>query len=307
MPLDPQIEAALFGAADAPSFSLGVEEARAAEYEFIEMCGPLLPMAAVEDRRVPVDGAEIGVRLYTPAGAAPFSGLVFFHGGGWVAGDLDTMDRVCRNVAHGAGCVVASVDYRRAPEHRFPVAAEDCYAATAWVAANAGALGIDPARLAVGGDSAGGNLAAVISLMARDRGGPAIAFQLMIYPVTDCSFDTPSYHDCADGFGLTRAMMEWFWEQYVPAAAERPHPYASPLRAEHHRGLPPALVQVAGYDPLRDEGRAYADRLRAAGVATEFRCYDGLVHGYLQMVTIAAAASDATADAIAALRAALRR
>jgi acetyl esterase len=308
VPLDPQIEAALFGeeAADAPTFSLGVEEARAAEYDFIELCGPLVEMASVRDRRVAVDGGEIGVRIYTPPGTAPFGGFVFFHGGGWVAGDLETMDRVCRNFAAGADCVVASVDYRRAPEHRFPTAAEDCYAATRWVADHAGELGIDPARIAVGGDSAGGNLTAVTTLMARDRGGPALAFQLMIYPVTDGSLDTASYHECAEGYGLTRPMMEWFWEQYVPETDARSHPHASPLRAPSHAGLPPALVQIAGYDPLRDEGRAYAGRLRDAGVETSVACYDGLVHGYLQMATIADAAHAATDDAIAALRTALR-
>ena len=304
MPLDPEIEALLFGesADDGPAFSLGVEESRAAEYDFIELCGPEEPVASVVDRTVAVAGGEIGVRNYTPEGTGPFPCLVYFHGGGWVAGDLNTMDRPCRTFANGAGCVVVSVDYRCAPEHKFPTAADDSFAATRWVADNAAELGIDPARIAVGGDSAGGNLSAVVSQMARDNGGPAIAFQLIIYPVINHAFDTPSYRELADGYGLTLPMMEWFWQQYLADPADGAQPYASPIRADSLAGLPPAAVYVAGYDPLRDEGIAYADALRAAGGTVDARCFDGMVHGYLQMGAVSAGAREAVADTVAALR-----
>jgi acetyl esterase len=308
MPLDPEVQAliAADGAGDGPAFSLGVTESRAAEYDFIELCGPEEPVVSVVDHLVAVDGGEIGVRVYTPEGAGPFPCLVYFHGGGWVAGDLNTMDRPCRMFANGAGCVVASVDYRRAPEHRYPIAADDSFAATKWVAENAAELNVDPDRIAVGGDSAGGNLAAVVSQMARDAGGPPLAFQLLIYPVIDHRFDTVSYRELADGYALTLPMMVWFWEQYLADPADGAHPYASPIRATSLAGLPPAAVYVAAYDPLRDEGIAYADALTEAGVSAEIRCFDGLVHGYLQMGAVSAAARQAVADTVAALRAGLQ-
>jgi acetyl esterase len=246
--------------------------------------GPSEDVAAIAEHKVPVAGGTIGLRVYSPAGRPPFPGLVFFHGGGWVIGDLDTHDGLCRALANAAGWVVASVDYRLAPEHRYPTAAEDAYAATRWVAEHARALDIDPRRLAVGGDSAGGNLATVVALMARDRGGPALGFQWLIYPVVDHDLDTASYRENAEGYLLTRAAMRWFWSHYVPAVADRAQPHASPLRAPSLAGLPPALVQTAGYDPLRDEGEAYAHRLRAAGVPTILTRYPGMIHGFLRML-----------------------
>jgi len=306
MPLDPSIEALLNeGDGDGPSFSLGVEESRAAEYDFIELCGPEEPVASVADHRVPVDGGEITVRVYTPEGEGPFGGFVYFHGGGWVAGDINTMDRPCRTFANGGGCVVVSVEYRCAPEHRFPTAAEDCFAATRWVAEHAAELQIDAARLGVGGDSAGGNLGAVVSQMARDRGGPAIALQLLIYPVIDHDLTRPSYGEVGEGYGLTTPMMEWFWDQYDPDGTGRDSPYAAPIRAADLSGLPPAVVQVAYYDPLRDEGLAYAEALRAAGGKVDARVYDSLVHGWLQMGSFSEDAKQATADGAAAIRAGL--
>ena len=272
MPLDPNIEALLNEDDEGPSFSLGVEASRAAEYDFIELCGPEEPVASVVDHRVPVDGGEITVRVYTPDGGGPFPGFVYFHGGGWVAGDINTMDRPCRTFANGGGCVVVSVEYRCAPEHRFPTAAEDCYAATRWVAEHADELQIDPARIGVGGDSAGGNLAPSISQMARDRGGPAIALQLLIYPVIDHDLTRASYAEVGDGYGLTTPMMEWFWDQYDPDGTGRDSPYAAPIRARDLAGLPPAVVQVA---VLRSAPRR-GPRLRrgAAGRGREGRGAD---------------------------------
>jgi acetyl esterase len=243
---------------------------------------PVEPIYRVEDRHIPGVVREIPVRIYTPEGNPPMGVLVYFHGGGWVLGDLESHDRVCRALANSAGCVAVSVDYRLAPEHVFPAAAEDCYAATKWVAENAASLGADPARIAVGGDSAGGNLAAVVSMMSRDRGGPSLVFQLLFYPVTDSAMDTPSQKEFAsDGYVLSRADMEWFWNNYVDSSAEKTNPYASPLRAKNLAGLPPALVLTASHDPLRDEGEKFAQRLISSGVKVTCTRYEGVTHGFV--------------------------
>jgi acetyl esterase len=308
MPLDPQAQALLdqFAAAGRPPIAeLSPQEARETFRQMIALAGEPEPVARVEDRTVPGPAGPIPVRVYTPAGQPPLPALVYFHGGGWVIGDLDSHDPVCRALANGAGCVVVAVDYRLAPEHKYPAAAEDCYAATRFVAEQAAELGIDPARIAVGGDSAGGNLAAVVAQMARDRGGPPLVFQLLIYPVTDYSFDTVSYRDNAEGYLLTRDSMEWFWAHYLPDAAAGREPYASPLQAKDLRGLPPALVITAEYDPLRDEGEAYAERLRAAGVTATTRRYDGMIHGFFQLGGVLEQGKAAVAEAAAALRAEL--
>ena len=222
---------------------------------------PGAPMANVEDRAIPGPGGDIPVRIYQPTNATDHSLLVWYHGGGWVIGDLDGADVTCRELAARSGSVVVSVDYRLAPESRYPAAHEDCYAATVWAAEHAAELGADASKLAVGGDSAGGNLAAVVSLRARDEDGPAIGFQLLVYPVTDHDYGTDSYRDNADGYLLTRDGMVWFWDHYLGPDGDGSHPHASPLRAEDLSGLPPAHVITAEYDPLRDEGEAYAKRL----------------------------------------------
>jgi acetyl esterase len=244
-------------------------------------------MAKVEDRKIPGGdaGAEINVRIYTPKGGdGPFPIVVYFHGGGWVIGDLETHDHWCRSLASEVPAVLVAVDYRLAPETRFPAAAEDCYAAAKWSAANAKSLGADPARLAVAGDSAGGNLSAAVAQMARDRGGPAIAFQLLLCPVTEYGFDTASYRENAEGYLLTRNGMVWFWHQYLSDPAADGHdPRASPMRATNLAGLPAAHVVTAEYDPLRDEGEAYAARLRAAGVPVTSKRYDGQIHNFFTM------------------------
>jgi acetyl esterase len=262
-------------------------------------------VAHVEDRRVPVDGAEIPVRIYRPDGPMPLPVLIYFHGGGWVIGNIGTHDVLCRELANAAGCVVVSVDYRLAPEHRFPTAAEDCFAATRWVAAHAAGFGGDPGRVAVGGDSAGGNLSAVVAQLARDRGGPALAFQLLIYPATDAGCDTPSHRENAHGYLLDAEGLRWFYGHYLAGPADRDDPRCSPLRARDFRGLPPALVVTAEYDPLRDEGEAYADRLRAAGVPVTLTRYPGMIHGFFAMGSVLAAGKQAVDEAARALRAAL--
>ncbi|WP_152053316.1 alpha/beta hydrolase [Tautonia marina] len=250
----------------------------------------------------------IPIRLYWPHAEPDSSSLrpalVFSHGGGWILGDCDMVDGTCRSLANASECVVASVDYRLAPEHRFPTAAEDAYHAFRWVRAQADRLGIDPHRVAVGGDSAGGNLAIVSCLMARDRGEPAPAFQLLIYPVADSACNTPSYSECATGFGLTRNAMQYYWQQYLADPADGTHPYASPLRADL-TGLPPAFVLTAEYDPLRDEGEALAQRLTEAGVATRHRRFDGQIHGFFHLGHIMPQGKDAVAEAAQALRQAL--
>jgi acetyl esterase len=262
---------------------------------------PRESVASVSDRRVPVEGGAIALRLFTPRGAPSSPVLVYFHGGGWVTGDLDTHEGICRTLANAAGCLVASVDYRRAPEFAFPTAAEDAYAATRWVAAHAHDLGADAARLAVCGDSAGGNLAAAVALMARDRGGPRLRLQVLVYPVTDCDLDRPSYREHAEGYLLTRAAMRWYWDQYVPAPADRGQPYVSPLRAPTLAGLPPALVLTAEHDPLRDEGEAYARRLAEAGVPVTLTRYPGMVHTFFRLGHVLDAGRAAVAEVAGAL------
>jgi acetyl esterase len=242
-------------------------------------------MAEVVDRRIPGPGGALALRIYTPpAPAQPLPVVVYYHGGGWVLGDLDSHDNVCRQIAHKSGSVVVAVDYRLAPEHRFPAALDDAWTALAWVAGAAREIGADPTRIAVAGDSAGANLAAAVSLLARDRGMPYPVAQVLIYPALDLStLERDSIRDYGEGFFLSRARMEWFIAQYVPDADMRRNPLVSPLLAAHHRGLPPALVITAQFDPLRDEGEAYAALLRRSGVDARLQRYDGVIHGFVSM------------------------
>lgn len=257
-------------------------EARATMLAQTAALGRPEQVAKVENRSIPGPDADVPVRVYTPVGDAPFAGLVYFHGGGWVIGSVETHDNLCRSIANAAGCVVVSVEYRLAPEHKFPAAVDDAYAATCWVAEQADRLGIDRRRIAVGGDSAGGNLAAVVALMARDRSRPGLALQALLYPITDRDLNTPSYLKYADGYLLSRDGMAWFWNHYLPEGVSPDQPYISPLRAGDLHGLPPALVITAECDPLCDEGNAYARRLEEAGVPVTLSCYPGMIHGFVR-------------------------
>jgi acetyl esterase len=273
---------------------------------------PGAPVAAVDDRTIPGAVVAIPVRIYTPRSAAnpptgPLPVLVWFHGGGWVLGNLDGADHVCRELANTAGCIVVSVDYRLAPEHVFPAAADDAEAAYTWVRANAASFGGDPARVAVGGDSAGGNLAAVVSLRARDNGTPQPVFQLLVYPVTDHDFGRPSYVVNGDGYLLTTQSMRWFWDYYLPDVDQRKDPHASPLYATDLKRLPPALVITAEFDPLCDEGEAYAALLRQAGVPVTLTRYDGMIHGFFVQFPVIDKGRDAIRESAHALSSAFAR
>jgi acetyl esterase len=305
MPLDPQAQRVIeaMAALNLKPVELSTpEEAREGIRARTAGLGPVEDVATVTDHRVGVAGAEITVRTYSPGGPGPHPALVYYHGGGWVIGDLYTHDGLCRSLTNAARCVVASVDYRLAPEAKYPVAPRDSYAALQWVVANAGRLGIDPRLVAVGGDSAGGNLATVVALIARERGGPALVYQVLIYPVTDHAFDTPSYAENATGYVLTRDAMHWFWDHYLAHAAQGREPHASPLRAPSVAGLPPALVITAEYDPLRDEGEAYAARLRDAGVPVTLTRYPGMFHGFVRMTRILDQARTALDEIASALQ-----
>jgi acetyl esterase len=264
------------------------------------------PVAEVRELSAPgPGGAAVPVRLYRAAPAASgemLPALVYFHGGGWVIGDLDTHDSLCRHLANAARCAVVSVDYRLAPEHKFPGAVEDCFAATSFVAEQAASLGIDRERLAVGGDSAGGNLAAVVSLMARDRGEPRLRRQLLLYPAVDCAMTHPSHERFGEGYLLTRPTMRWFYDHYLREPADIEDWRASPLRAPDLSGVAPAFVLTAGNDVLCDEGEAYARRLRQHGVPVRLRHFPDQIHGFLTMGKIVRAAQPALDEIAAELR-----
>jgi acetyl esterase/lipase len=257
-------------------------------------------LAAVEALAIPSPAGSIAARIYTPTRLRKASGLapalVFFHGGGWVIGDLDSHDVVCRKLAHEGELMVVSVDYRLAPEHKFPAATDDAMAATKWVAENAEQLGIDASRLMVGGDSAGGNLAAVVAIAARDGNGPAIAGQLLIYPATDFAMTHPSHREPETSILLTHSVIKWFRDHYLNDAADVHDWRASPARATTLVGLPPAYVLTAGADPLRDEGDEYAERLEQAGVAVTYRHFPGQFHGFFTMGKLLQQANVAASD-----------
>jgi acetyl esterase len=305
MPLS-EMAAAFLGALNANFPDVGgtcddAEVARATLRAAPKLPMPDVELASLENRTIPGPDGEIPVRISTPLDATDPPGVItYLHGGGWVVGDLDSHDRTTQRLAAATGAVVVSVDYRLAPEHRFPAAADDAYAATVWTREHYG-----PSRHLVAGDSAGGNLAAVVCLMARDQGGPAIDHQLLVYPCADCAMDTESYEVNGTDYFLTRTKMAWFWEQYL-GDDDGSHPYASPLRAADLTGLPPATVITAEFDPLRDEGEAYATALAAAGVPTEAFRADGLFHGFFGLDELLPEAQPGWELAVSQVRAALR-
>ncbi|HVQ92985.1 MAG TPA: alpha/beta hydrolase [Mycobacteriales bacterium] len=308
MALDPQVAAMRAARAEAgavPLYTLTLAQARAADLADIQAAaGDPEPVAAVAERTIPGPGGDLVIRIYRPDRPGPLPVLVYFFGGGWVLGTIDTSDAICRSLTNTAGCATISVGYRLAPEHKFPAAVDDCFAAVSWVASHAAELGLDPARIAVGGDSAGGNLAAAVTLLARDHGGPALAHQLLVYPNTDYRADTASRRENTDPLLFNQTSVGWYWGHYLADEADGEHPLASPLRATDHSGLPPATVLTAEYDPLRDEGEQYAAALMAAGVPVELTRYAGMVHGFFAMAGVLDTSTRALAHAAARLRAA---
>lgn len=306
MALHPQARALLdrLAASGLPDpFQMPPEEGRkVTEERARRFWGEPEPVKKVADGMVPGPAGDIPVRIYTPEGEGPLPVVVYFHGGGWVFGNLNTHDTGTRALCNAAGAIVVSVDYRLAPEHKFPAAAEDCYAATRWIADNAATLGGDPNRVAVAGDSAGGNLAAVVALMARDADIPKLVFQLLVYPITDGSCSADSYTRYAEGPILTAKSMRWFWDQYAGGPADRKDWRASPLDAKDLSGLPPTLLLAAGIDPLVDEGKAYAEALKKAGVPVTYSVYEQMGHAFFQQVAILDDSRAAMNEAGAALR-----
>jgi acetyl esterase len=307
VPLDPQVQGLLeaMAAQGMPPFhQMTVAQAREVAYAFVDLQGDTEEVAEVREVSVPVDGGAVAVRVYRPDAPGPLPLVVYFHGGGWVIGDLDVADKPCRSLANAARAVVASVDYRRAPEHRFPTASEDSYAATTWLVEHAADFGADARDVTVCGDSAGGNLAAAVTLMARDRGGVPITRQVLLYPVTSPAEGSPfgSYVENADGYLLTAGDMHWFWKQYLRSPEDGKHPYAAPLETADLTGLPPAFVTVCEFDPLRDEGIAYADRLEKAGVPVTLNRIDGAVHGIFWLAGAVALGRDLIGAAATAIR-----
>jgi acetyl esterase len=307
--LDPQAGALLDELASGvspPSSTLSVATGRALLEQLFAVDAPE-PVENVTNLAIQGPGDPISIRIYTPDGDGPFPVLVFFHGGGWVRGSLDAYDGLCRVLTNETGCLMVSVAYRRAPEHSFPAGVEDCYAATEWTATHAADMGGDPDRVAVGGDSAGGNLAAAVTLAARDRNGPDLAHQLLIYPAVNPPsvqwFD--SYDENGTGYFLEMDSVEWYYDQYTPTNVHLGNAYAFPLRARDLSGLPPATVLTAGFDPLRDEGEAYTKRLVTASVEVERLHYESQIHAFLSLYEHIDEGRAAIDDVATRLRAAL--
>ena len=314
MPLDPEIQAVLsaMAAMNAPAMSTGTPEAARAAFRFmtVDMRSPesVVPVKETEDVVIPTPDGDLPARIYRPEVAEPAPTIVFIHGGGFVIGDIDTHDNQARSICAGTDSVVVSIDYRLAPEAPWPAAVDDSYAAVCWAADTIDTLGGDADRLAVAGDSAGGNLSAAVALRCRDN-GPGLAGQLLIYPGIDMDPDAPyqSRIDNAEGYFLTADDMVWFRDHYLGTTTDFADPMMSPIKASNLAGLAPAVVATAEFDPLRDEGNAYAEALRAAGVEVDSRCYDGMIHGFFDMGPFSTAARAATDDAIARFRSILWR
>lgn len=314
MPLDPQVQAYLDRVAALglpPVQTVTPQENRAARVRLMalrrELAGTdaVEPVGRIEEQRIPVAGGTVAARIYVPDGAGPFPVLVYFFGGGFITGDIDAVDEVCRMMANRAGSVVVSAEYRLAPEHKFPGPVEDGYAAISWVAEHAASFHGDPSRLAVGGESAGGNIAAVVSQLARERGGPRIAFQVLIYPPVDFTAGRGMDQAVVGQNTLTDERMAYFDRHYFRMLDDARDPLASPALAEDLSGLPPAIVIAAELDPLAAEDAAYAERLRQAGVPVTYTCYPGMIHGFYSMPSILTQSRTAVEQVSAALKAAL--
>ena len=308
MPLDPQVMQIL--AEDSkpglPAYHrLSPSQARQQMLDNSPLVNPELSACQVKDSTIPGSGAPLPIRCYYPQGDPPFPVVVYFHGGGWIMGNLDTHNAICHALANTSGCLVVAVDYRLAPEHKFPAATKDAFTATCWVSHNADHIGADARRMAIMGESAGATLSTVTCMMIRERGGPRLTLQVLVYPVTDCSFLTRSHKKYADGYMLTREMMNWIWDQYLTDKRDAEHPHVSPLRAKSLRNLPPALVLTAEYDPLCDEGKAYAGRLKQDGVKVRYSLYEGMVHGFFRMTDRVDRARQALQEVSSALKEAL--
>jgi acetyl esterase len=311
MPLDPVLKAFLDQVASLggpKTWEMTPSEAREAFAGLMQLAGPKdIPIGKVTNIAIPAAHGEIAARSYAPVAASsePLPTLVFFHGGGWVIGNIDTHDGLCRMIANGSGCRVISVEYRLSPESKFPGPVEDALDALEWVEKNAAQLGVDANRLAVGGDSAGGDLAAVAAQVAKGKGGPKLTYQLLLFPVTQIGAETTSLREYAEGYFLERKTLDWFYAHYLPTNADRKNPRISPLHAEDVSGLPPAYVMLAGFDPLHDEGLAYAEKLRAAGVAVTVADYPDMVHDFIYLQSVLPQASEALNAAAKALKDAL--
>jgi acetyl esterase len=314
MPVDPALAPILEAASSvaAPEAELSVAEKRAFAHQmmqtsFVALSEPGPEVAVIAEYRVPVGGGEITVRVYTPPGDGPFPAHVYFHGGGFWLGDLDFCDITCRELCAGAECVVVSVDYRLAPEHPFPAGIEDSYAALVWTAEHADELDIDTTRLSVGGASAGGCIAAAVALMTRDRNGPPLVLQVLDIPVTDITMSCESIAENGEGYILTRGAIAQYCDYYIADPADAKHPYASPLLADDLSGLAPAVVMTAEFDPLRDEGEQYAQRLRDAGVPVQAKRWAGHVHGSASMTALVPSSREWRQEVIDQLRKAYRK
>lgn len=312
MPLDPQAEAYLQQIATVPAwYELPVEDVRKQRVLMAPtMNGPAEPVKQVENCRIPGPAGEIPIRIYTPQGETPLPVFIYFHGGGWVLSDVDTHDTLCRKLANRSSCIVVSVDYRLAPEHKFPAAVEDSYAATCWVAENACSFDGNPTQIVVGGDSAGGNLSAVVTQIAREQKGPALTYQVLIYPATDYFGDAVnnrSYQQNGEGYFLTTEGVSQFLHRYLNNEEEGKDPRFAPLRAESLADLPPALIITAEFDPLLDEGELYAKRLQEAGVPVILRRYPGMIHGFFNMAAVISKANQAIDETGETLRQELRK
>lgn len=307
MSLDPQVRAMrdrALAAGTPPLYTLSIDQARAADLAAIRAAaGTGEPVHQVTDRDIPVPAGDLPIRIYRPVDTAePLPTLVYLFGGGWALGSIETSDGICRSLANAVPCQVITVGYRLAPEHKFPAAVDDCFAAVSWIAANAAELGVDADRLAVAGDSAGGNLAATVTLQARDSGKPALTAQVLVYPNTDYRGGTGSMRANDDPALFNRRSVAWYWSHYLTSPDDGLDPLASPLLAEDLTDLPPALVITAEHDPLRDEGEQYAERLREAGVPVVATRYSGMAHGFFAMSGVVDAANDARAEVAAYLR-----